>query len=142
MMARDMIVIYGDETFRQWLRGLAKMGERIPQASVDEWNDACEVLFGATQQYAHVLSGDMLSSGRLKVEREGLTVVGTITYGGGQRTNIPSHWKHQEIDYTPFELARRGSHDFIERAVVKTIPRLEEAAGKMVEIAFREAMTR
>lgn len=139
-MANEMR-IYAAGDFDRWLNAFNELGgPGVPAAAVEEWNVACEILFGATQQYAHVLSGDMLSSGKLEVDVEGKDVVGTITYGGGQRSNTKPHWKHQEIDYVPYELARGGSHDFIDRAVVKTVPRLEEAVGKMIEAALKEAL--
>lgn len=123
-----------------WGRGFDRLDGPIPDGAVKEWTEACEVFFGATQQYAHVLSGDMVSSGRLSMSRGLSEIEGLIEYNGGRRSNAKPWWKHQEIDYTQYEVARGGSHDFFRRALVKTRDHMTEAAGKALGEAIDEVL--
>lgn len=128
-MARELR-IHPDATFVQWLSSFTKLGHiPISQSAVDEWEQATEVMFDLTQQYAHVLSGDMVRSGTMGIESVSAnTITAHITYGGGQRSNTRPHWKNQEIDYTKYELRRGGSHDFFKRAHQSAEARLQAGA--------------
>lgn len=129
-MPSGHVRIIPDSTFVQWQRSFEKLG-RVPisQAAVREWEQTIEVMFDLTQQYAHVLSGDMVRSGKYQIDEvTKLEIKGSITYGGGQRSNTKPHWQHQEIDYTKYELERGGSHDFFKRAHQAAERRLEEGS--------------
>jgi hypothetical protein len=118
----------------RWTGGFDKLSEpHVSQAAVDEWDKAVEVLFAATQRYAHVLSGDMVSTGRYSTAKDGDQIVGTVEYGDQIG---PSG---EMVDYVQYELRRKGSHDFFARGVRSSRSRLEEGAGQMVEAAFNAA---
>lgn len=128
-MARE-IRITTDQTFALWVRSFTKLGSiPISPAAVEEWEQAVEVMFDLTQQYAHVLSGDMVRSGEMGIDEVSRTSIqASIRYGGGQRSNTKPHWKHQTIDYTKYELRRGGSHDFFQRAHQAAENRLQRGA--------------
>lgn len=130
-----MVISVGLEDWKRGFRHLEK--ENVSRVAVEKWSLAVEVLFAATQQYAHVLSGDMISTGRHKTGREGTDIVGEIEYGG-----IPGEATGEMVDYTEYELKRKGSHDFYARAARATKDRLEAGVGEMLEAAFSEAFRR
>lgn len=121
----------------RWVHGMEKLTvAALPASAVHEFKLGVEVFFAATQQYAHVLSGDMVDTGEYEVEKEHDAVVGTLSYGGKRG---PSG---RMVDYVKYELRRKGSHDFYGRGLRKARERLEEATGNMIEKAFQEAMGR
>ena len=93
-----------------------------------------EVLFSHTQQYAHVLSGDMKSTGNLEVElgESGLTIDADLSYGGPAASG-------EDVDYTIYELRRGGSHDFFARALKQSTKILEEGGGHAMIEVMRDA---
>ena len=125
------IRIHPDATFVQWVKSFTKLASGMPMSreAVEEWEQATEVMFDLTQQYAHVLSGDMLRSGTMGIEEVSRTsITAHITYGGGQRSNTRPHWEHQKIDYVKYELRRGGSHDFFKLAHQSAERRLQAGA--------------
>lgn len=137
-MARGYVKIIADRKMVKWVKNFGELGAKVTPGAVKEWEAATEVMFGATQQYIHVDSGDLQGSGSIEIEDETRhTITAAISYGGGQRSNAKPHWKHQEIDYAKYELERGGSHDFFQRAANKTHKRLQQGVGdglrRMVE---------
>lgn len=124
------IRIYPDARFVRWQRNFDKLGTKpMSREAIEEWEIATEVMFDLTQQYAHVLSGDMKGSGEMEIASSTPTsITAHITYGGGQRSNVKPHWKHQTIDYTQYELQRGESHDFFSRAHQRAQDRLEKGS--------------
>lgn len=135
-MAIKNLRVTVDSQYHKWEAGFARLGSgEIPHSAVRAWEDACEVYYGATQQYVHVISGDLKKSGRMHVHREASRVVGEISYAGKRRSK-----KHGLVDYTWYEVRRGGSHDFFRRAFVKSAPIMEEMAALMVGRALKELM--
>ncbi|QOP66160.1 hypothetical protein SEA_DANIELLEIGNACE_19 [Arthrobacter phage DanielleIgnace] len=143
MSSGGTVRIMADRGLVRWqkgFRGVAEKSRHLPHGVVHKWQTAVEVMFGATQQMIHVVSGDLQGSGRMDiVEETGETVTAAITYGGGRRSNAKPTWKHQEIDYAKYELERGGSHDFFTRAEKKSRKRLQEGVGEgLVELMKSE----
>lgn len=124
------IRIFPDARFVRWQRNFDKLGRKpMSRAAVEEWEQSTEVMFDLTQQYAHVLSGDMKKSGTMGVEEVTPTSITChITYGGTRKSDAKPHWKHQFVDYTQYELRLGGDHDFFQRAHRKAQDRLEKGA--------------
>jgi len=135
-MARSSVRFVQDDTFAHWLSSFRKLkdGEKLPASAVREWRAANEVLFSHTQQYAHVLSGDMKSTGNLEVElgESGLTIDADLSYGGPASSG-------EDVDYTVYELRRGGSHDFFARALKQSTSILEEGVGHAMIELMRDA---
>lgn len=132
------IRIFPDARFVRWQRNFEKLGSRpMSREAIDEWEQATEVMFDLTQQYAHVLSGDMKKSGKMEIESHDRTsITAAITYGGTQKSDAKPTWKHQLVDYTQYELARGESHDFFSRAHKKAQDRLEQGALDALKAQF------
>jgi uncharacterized protein YprB with RNaseH-like and TPR domain len=129
------IRIRPDETFIRWTRNFAKLGTKpISPAAVAEWEIGTEILFDLTQQYAHIDSSDMKRSGKFHMQRPSTTeITGVITYGGTRKSDAKPWWKHHLVDYTKYEVARGGEHDFITRARRASEHRLQKLALKALE---------
>lgn len=119
MMARRFTVDVSDEIER-WTSGLGRLAD--VSGGKAEWRAANDVFFSKTQQYVHVISGDLRTSGVLDVNDVGPTIVATITYGGVEGTQGP-------VDYAAEEIARGGDHDFIGKAFGETTNILKAAVG-------------
>lgn len=118
----------------RWTHGFEKLDDpRVSAAAVRAWDTAVEVFFAATQQYAHVLSGDMISTGRYETKQDGGDIVGTLEYGDQIG---PSG---EMVDYVKYELRRKGSHDFYARGYRATRERLDQGVGEMLSAAFDAA---
>ena len=136
-MGRDgSFTIYPDARFRRWVSNFDRIGRTgpPPPAAVREWETAVEMMFAASQQYVHIDSGDLLSSGSCEIEDvDSHTITGAITYGGTRKSDAKPWWKHQFVDYTKYELERGGSHDFLKRASNATHRRLTAASGDVLK---------
>ena len=99
------------EGIRRWENGLTNL--QVDANAKAVWDQAADVYFARTQQYAHVISGDMKRTGSKTTRIEGQTVVSGAVYGG----IAPSG---KNVNYVQFEIARGGSHDFLGRAIVST----------------------
>jgi hypothetical protein len=125
------IVLFCDTSI--WTRGFEQLAlPHVQHAAEQEWEQAVEVLFSATQSYAHVLSGDMVDTGDYEMSVEGTQVIGAISYGG-----LASNGN--DVDYVKYELGRGGSHDFYARAMHRSRERLEKGTADMLKAAFRAA---
>ena len=100
-----------------WVKGLSNFDLGDP--AMEQWQAANDVFFERTQRFAHIISGDMKRSGRMETSIEGKQIIGETTYGGVTGTKGP-------VDYTVYELARGGSHDFIARALASTTSTLQD----------------
>lgn len=93
-----------------WLRGLDRLPEEAAREAETEWQVSTELLFDRSQQYAHILSGDMKATGRYDVQADGLTVVGEVVYGGAVAGT------DTVVDYAWYEHQRGGDHAYLLRA--------------------------
>lgn len=114
--------IQGLDTFYRWEQA-AKRASR-PDVLRPEWEQANEIFFDRTQQYVHVITGDLKSSGRQRVVIEGGRLVGYVQYGDGT------------VDYAQAELDRGGDHDFLGRGWEATQVYISALFGKMWIRAF------
>lgn len=86
--------------FLQWADVFDSLGQIATNEARSVWEEFGQAFFDRTQEYAHVITGEMKASGHLDVGGEGL------------ETSIEVHY---DAEYTKYELARGGSHDFMTR---------------------------
>ncbi len=101
-----------DPLMGAWVRALSSF--EVDDVAVREWQAVNDVYFSRTQQYAHVLSGDMKRSGRQETRTAGRQIITETVYGG------VSGSQGRPVDYAIYEIRRGGSHDFIGRALNAT----------------------
>ena len=90
-----------------WVKGLT--AAEVGPGAVAVWSAAVDVWFSKTQQYVHVISGDLKSSGEQDVTLHGRVIEGALTYSGGP-----------DRSYAVYEIRRGGAHDFLTRGFVAT----------------------
>ena len=83
----------------RWIVGFDTLPAQILIAAQAQWDEATERFYQRTQQYAHILTGANISSGEFEVHTDGMTVVGTVSYG----------------EHAIFEELRGGDHALITR---------------------------
>lgn len=88
-------------SWNRWVNGFNTIEREAQNAARTEFQQAGEVFFARSQQFVHVLSGDLLASGSIEIVATGGEVVARLTY---------------DTDYAIYENARGGSHAFIDRA--------------------------
>jgi hypothetical protein len=90
------------------------------------WESATETFFDWSQEFAHVVTGEMKGSGRFEVDLDGrLQVVGIVEY---------------DSDHAIFEELRGGMHAFLTRAWERTEHEFSEAmprAWEAVVVSWR-----
>lgn len=111
---------------RAWAAGLRDGEKHVTAAAMVYWAAAGDVLFDRSQEYVHILSGNLKASGRQRTFKTPQGVTFEVVYGGG------------EVDYAIYEIARGGDHDFLGRAVEVSTRIFDQA---MVKI-FDDAMER
>jgi|SRR5690606_35238765 len=99
-----------------WISGMDRLGERVGEHQVAEWRYATERFYDRTQQYVHVLDGNLKTSGRCAVDPHRLDIEGSVTYGGTP-----------ECDYAIYEFGRGGNHDALTRGFVANVETFEQA---------------
>lgn len=109
---------------RLWERLFYRLPRDLPEAAEEEWRQATDFFFDRTQAAVHILSGDLKTSGRSDVHREGpATVVGEVVYGGVMGSE-------GFVDYAEYEARRGGDHDWM------------AVAWEQSEREFSDALTR
>lgn len=101
--------------FDTWVQGLSSI--RVDDGAVKVWEAAMDVFDSKTQQYVHVVSGDLRGSSEVTVERAEHHIVGVLYFG-----------ITDEVDYAVYEQQRGGSHDFMERGIRATEAIFQKAA--------------
>lgn len=97
----------------EWTRGFDRLPVEILAAVERPWQAAADLMFDKSQQFAHVLSGEMKASGEpAEVTIKPLEVVATIEYTS---------------DHAIYEERRGGSHAYLTRAFAETSRMFEEA---------------
>lgn len=119
-------------TWAKWVKNFQHLErEGLDEESAAEWLQATEIMFDRTQQLVHIISGDLLDSGRVSItDRDKLSIESTITYGGTMGTEGP-------VDYATYEIARGGNHDFLTDGYQQSQAKLQRAAGQILENRFR-----
>lgn len=101
--------------WKAWERGLGSLGQAMGDRGRTIWQQATDVMFDRSQQYAHVLSGDNKESGSAETVVDGNDLVGRITY---------------DSDHAIYEEARGGEHAYLGRAWEATQSTFERAMPK------------
>ena len=99
-----------------WIDGLDRLVRGVGEHQVDEWRYATERFFDRTQQYTHIITGDLKASGRYGVDRARHEITGHVTYGGTP-----------QCDYAIYEFMRGGEHDALNSGYVANIDVFEQA---------------
>lgn len=102
-----------------WTAKMERLSKGVSEEFVDEWTATSELFFSRSQDYAHVLSGDMKASGRLKVSVESPQLLTEVEY---------------TVPYAAYEHDRGGSHAYLARAW--------ESTESLMSQAFPEAWER
>jgi hypothetical protein len=105
------------EKFQRWTLGARTLAGGFRGVGGPLWHLANEQFFSYTQEYVHVVSGDLKRSGREEVGLEGARVVATVEYG------------NEEVPYAQIEIDRGGDHDFMGRAWEASQPIFEDIFG-------------
>lgn len=105
MAGRSPIRLETPGELAEWISGFDQLGRNLREPTLVGWGVATEVFFSRTQEYVHVLSGDLLASGSYRVFALGGagTIVGEVKYGGGK------------VKYALIEEHRGGSHAYMSR---------------------------
>lgn len=107
----------------RWERGFARMPIEAAAAALPGWQAAADVMFDKSQQFVHVISGDLKSAcdgPTMSVDRGSL--VAEILY---------------DTDYAIYEHARGGDHAWLDRAYEATSRQFEQALGEAFERLVR-----
>lgn len=121
------------QEFRRWVEGLTG-GIPVTAEAALLWTAVGETMFIKTQEFVHVLSGDLKASGRLvETQVDGHLATFEIEYGG---TATGTH----TVDYAPYEIARGGTHDFPARAARATEEMFEGAVSDMLLKMIEDAV--
>lgn len=99
-----------------WVRGFKDLGRKAAAADTAR-TMALNLFFARTQQYVHIISGDLKRSGKVTKSWSGGVWVGEVQYGS------------TDVDYAHAEIARGGSHDFVGRAWESTEAIMAKAIG-------------
>ena len=99
--------------YDRWVSGFGNLKREAIERGKQTWETATEVFFDRTQEYAHVVTGEMKASGHAEVDIDADGLVGVVAY---------------DSDHAVFEERRGGSHALITRGW--------EATSKMFEESF------
>lgn len=117
------IRIVADAQFQKWIAGLSSFA---PTAVEEElFADAGDVMFEYSQEFVHVISGDLKSSGRVSSSLSGSDTEVTIEYGG-----------NGIVDYALAEENRGGSHAYLTRAYEAAAGIFERQLGLALDAQF------
>lgn len=87
----------------QWVAGFDGMGQKVRAAGLIHWQVATEVFFSATQEFVHILSGDLLATGKQRV----------FAFEGGKRIIGEVQYGSSKVVYALIENNRGGDHAFL-----------------------------
>lgn len=111
--------------YKRWIAGFAHLDQEAAEAAQTAWEAATDVFFDRSQQYVHVLSGDLKRSGQAEVQVTKGSLVGRLSYGNDG-----------DVDYAIYEEERGGTHAYLTRAWEATEAQFSrafpEAWGKVV----------
>lgn len=112
---------------RAWARGMRNGEEHVYTAAAVHWAAAGDVLFSRSQEYVHVITGNLKASGRQRTYRLARGFVAEIAYGGGA------------VDYAGYEEARGGDHAYLSRAVETSTRLFDRSMGLIFETAMERS---
>lgn len=100
----------------RWIREFGQMAVTLPQEFVDEWQLAADLMYDRSQQYVHVITGQLKASGKPPVmSREGRNVVAAVEY---------------TAPYAAYEERRGDTHGFLQRAYTDVESEFRSALGR------------
>jgi hypothetical protein len=115
----DEVRIQVSGAFDAWIDGLGAIEREMVIAAATPWKAAADVFFDRTQQFVHVLTGDLKASGqRAEIKHDFAALVAEVVY---------------DSDHAIYELRRGGTHDFYGRALESTNDLFERALGQGFE---------
>jgi len=100
----------------EWIRGMRAIGMTFPAELAQEWQLAADLMYDRSQQYVHVITGQLKGSGvppRMSMERG--NVVAEVEY---------------TAPYAAFEERRGGTHSFLQRAYTDVEGEFTRALGR------------
>ena len=106
------------DSFERWAEGFSHLERDLLDEAKETWRDATEYMFSASQDYVHVLSGQLKASGVASVDVDAGEVVGRVEY---------------LADYAIYEHARGGSHAFLQLAYLDAQSTFENALAETWE---------
>lgn len=86
--------------YDRWVSGFGNIQREAIEHGRDAWEAATEVFFDRTQEYAHVVTGEMKASGKAEVDIDADGLVGIVAY---------------DSEHAIFEEHRGGNHALITR---------------------------
>jgi len=104
--------------WQRWGAGFGHIGREFGSPAERAWEQATETMFDFSQQYAHVVTGEMKGSGSFEVDATGREVTGRVVY---------------DSDHAIFEEERGGSHAFLTRAWESTEREFSESMPRAWE---------
>jgi hypothetical protein len=125
-MARSSVSFKTPPEIRRWARGMRDFEGNLIDAAMVHWHAAADVMFGRSQEYVHIVSGNLKSSGRSRVVKLMHSVYCEIIYGGA------------DVVYAQIEEDRGGDHAFLSRAFEAT----ESTFSASMTAIFNDAMDR
>jgi hypothetical protein len=100
----NRVTVTHSANFDRWILGMARVaGGAAAEIGEQRWDEATRAFFEHTQDVVHVITGALKGSGQYTTARDGDSLVGAVSYGGGS------------VDYAEHERQRGGEHDFMQR---------------------------
>ena len=107
-MPRGEMEVTLSPVFDEWIDGWERFGEEYSDEVQDALHDALQQMYGFSQQFVHVITGELKASGHVVMRRPmGTEVEGSVIY---------------DADYAIFEHQRGGEHAYLDRAYVAAGP--------------------
>lgn len=108
----DLFSIEVPAQWQRWEAGFADLPAQLGRHAAACWDTAAAGFYEASQELAHIDTGEMKASGHHHTAIDGATVVAQLIY---------------DSDHAIFEQARGGDHAFISRAWELTEPLFADA---------------
>lgn len=112
--------------FAQWIAGFEQLGEQAQEVGLLHWRVATDIFFDRTQQFVHVLTSNLKSSGRSSVRVSNGRVTGTLRYGGAN------------VRYAIIEEERGGDHAYLSRGWEASQATFQKTMGQVFEATARK----
>jgi hypothetical protein len=111
-----------DSGLDRWIAGFEATAKSRPsEEALLRWGQATEEMYDRSQEYVHIITGDLFLSGERDTAKSGWRLVGTVSYGG------------PEAPYAEYEFGRGGDHDALLRAYVATHDTFEKTLAVIME---------
>ena len=118
MVAGEAVVTI-TPNFEKWIVGMDRLPIELEGVVERPWRAAADVMFDRSQQYVHVITGELKSSGK----------AAAVKVGPGEVTAEIEY----DAPYAIYEEQRGGSHAYLTRAFQSTSDLFEHALPKAWE---------